>query len=472
MAATPDKAFSGAGGSAENGNGSAEERAKMRHKRIAFSTVTAGATKLTSILTIFITAPLCYRYLGAERYGMWMAIVSLVTMLCFADLGIGNGLLTLISEADGKDDPRLVRRYVSSAVFLLSALAVLLVAAAGAFYPLIPWHRLFSVTTAQAARESGPSFLALIFCLAISMPLGVTQRIHAGYQEGYVSSLWNALGNLLSLGLVIASIFFHLSLPWLVLGVAGGPALALLLNTVWLFGWNKPWLMPSVAEIRRDICWKVLHMGLLFFVLQSALAIGFSSDSLVIARILGAEKVADYSVTARLFTVLPVLMNVALIPLWPAYGEAFARGDVMWLKKTLVRSLRWTVAAALLINTVLVVAAHWILRLWIGPQVQASHELLLGLWLSQTLAAVFTPLSIFLNGLKVLRFQAVCFSLMAALNICASIFLTRRIGVSGVVYGSVIAQLLCLILPTAIYVPRLLRRLERPAPQLESMESL
>ncbi len=136
-----------------------------------------------------------------------------------------------------------------------------------------------------------------------------------------------------------------------------------------------------------------------------------------------------------------------------------------WLKRTLRVSLGLTVAVALVVNTLLALTAPWLLHLWIGPQVKTSAALLVGLWLSQTLAAVFTPLSIFLNGLKVLRFQAVCFSLMAALNICTSIFLTRRIGVSGVVYGSVIAQFLCLILPAAVYVPSLLRSLDHPAPQ-------
>ena len=50
---------------------------------------------------------------------------------------------------------------------------------------------------------------------------------------------------------------------------------------------------------------------------------------------------------------------------------------------------------------------------------------------------------------------------MAAANLALSIFLTRRIGIAGVVLGSIIAQTLFCYLPALVYVPRLLRRLER-----------
>jgi hypothetical protein len=60
-----------------------------------------------------------------------------------------------------------------------------------------------------------------------------------------------------------------------------------------------------------------------------------------------------------------------------------------------------------------------------------------------------------------MRFQALCFSVMAVVNIFCSIALTHRIGVLGVVYGSIIAQLLCFILPLAILLPRFLRTMQR-----------
>ena len=62
-----------------------------------------------------------------------------------------------------------------------------------------------------------------------------------------------------------------------------------------------------------------------------------------------------------------------------------------------------------------------------------------------------------------MTFHITTMALMAALNIAASVYLTSRIGVVGVVAGSVISLVAVSLVPTAIYVPPLLRRVEAPA---------
>ncbi len=57
-------------------SGTAEERAHQRHRRAAWASVTSVGSKLASVITILVTAPLTIRYLGMERYGMWMTIAS------------------------------------------------------------------------------------------------------------------------------------------------------------------------------------------------------------------------------------------------------------------------------------------------------------------------------------------------------------------------------------------------------------
>ncbi len=68
----------------------AEGRSRERYRRASLSTIAAGLSKVVSILTGLITVPLTIKYLGAERYGLWMTISSTIAMLTFADLGIGN----------------------------------------------------------------------------------------------------------------------------------------------------------------------------------------------------------------------------------------------------------------------------------------------------------------------------------------------------------------------------------------------
>src|SRR5438552_374368 len=76
----------------------AEGSSKERYRRIALTSATSILSKGVSLLTMLISVPLTVNYLGAERFGLWMTVSSLVTFLAFADFGIGNGLLTGIAQ--------------------------------------------------------------------------------------------------------------------------------------------------------------------------------------------------------------------------------------------------------------------------------------------------------------------------------------------------------------------------------------
>ena len=91
----------------------AEGRSKERYRRAALTVVASGAARGVGILTTLISIPLTVRYLGTERYGLWVTITSVIALLTFADLGLGNGVLNAISEAHGGDDVESARKYLS-----------------------------------------------------------------------------------------------------------------------------------------------------------------------------------------------------------------------------------------------------------------------------------------------------------------------------------------------------------------------
>ncbi len=73
-------------------------RSRRLIKGIGSSVVARAATSLLPLLLI----PLTIRYLGTEQYGIWMAITSVTSMLLWADLGLGNGLLTKLAPLVAK----------------------------------------------------------------------------------------------------------------------------------------------------------------------------------------------------------------------------------------------------------------------------------------------------------------------------------------------------------------------------------
>lgn len=437
-----------------------EGRAQERQRRILLTALAAAAAKGIAFVTTIVSVPLTINYLGDERFGMWATITAFVAMISFADLGMGNGLLNAISEAHGKDDQTLAAEYVSSGFFFLLGIACLFGISFLLVYPLISWNELFNVTSELAIKEAPPAIAAFVACFLISLPFGIVDRVQLGYQEGFRNSIWVGTGHLLGLGGLFLVIYFDGGLAWLVLALLGGSLLANLLNGLNLVLYKRTWLMPKVSRVRREAIKKLLKIGLLFFVLQIAVAVGYQSDNIVIAQILGADQVAQYAIPAKMFAFISIIGGFALAPLWPAYGEAMTRKDYAWIRQTFRRSTIIALMVYALPVIFLIILGKFLLGLWVGDAVKPNYLLLISLGAWTMLTAIGGSFSSFMNGMNIVRFQIVTATMMVILNIMLSIFLVQKIGVAGAALGSFISVFICIVIPSTLYLRRYLRMLE------------
>jgi O-antigen/teichoic acid export membrane protein len=202
----------------------------------------------------------------------------------------------------------------------------------------------------------------------------------------------------------------------------------------------------------------------MFFVLQAAAAIAYQSDALIVSHVLGAAEVPQYAVPMRLFIVVQAGVALAVGPFWPAYGESIARGDIAWAERAFRRSLAVNLAISVPASALLVLLATPLTHLWVGNTIHPSPLLLLGLGGWTIVASFSAGIAMFLNGANLVGVQAVLAAVMAVANVVLSVFLTHAIGVSGVVWGSLIAQVVFVLVPLAFLASRLLARLQSRAP--------
>lgn len=64
-----------------------------------------------------VSVPLTVRYLGAERYGVWVTTSSFLEFLSFTDFGLAHSLTNALGKAYGEDRRELARSFISSAIF-------------------------------------------------------------------------------------------------------------------------------------------------------------------------------------------------------------------------------------------------------------------------------------------------------------------------------------------------------------------
>ena len=422
----------------------------------------ASVSKVISMATSILTVRLTFRYLGAERYGLWMTITSIVMMLGFADLGMSNGLINLVAFAIGRDDRSAARKAVASAFWLLSTVAVAAVLVFVAAYPLINTSKLFNVHSLTAVRESGPALCVFFLCFAANLPLGTVRSTQTGMQNAFVNNMWGTIGTVASLLALLLAIHLHAGLPLLVLSLSGPPVLASILNGVELFGFSHPELLPTPGAFSRESASRVFRIGMMFFLLQISFSVGMQTDNIVIAQFMGAKSVADYAVPARMFGMINAFLIMVSGAMWPAYADAMARSDWPWIRKSFLRVIAFGTAMTVIATAFLVYFGNRILAMWVGPQMHASATLLAVFAVQCILYAYLQPINFLMNGIGQLRVQVVSGLVMAFLNLALSIVLVKRYGIVGAVLGTVISQALVQVIPLTAVTWRELKKLGQP----------
>jgi O-antigen/teichoic acid export membrane protein len=329
-----------------------------------------------------------------------------------------------------------------------------------AVYPIIPWADLYNVAgDPLAASEAGPATAAFVGMFLLALPFGLASQVRSAFQEGMVQSAFAAVGNLATLALLVLAIASNASLPLMVVALTVGPVAASAANLAVLLRFQRPWLSPGRSDVTVQALRAVVGLGLSFMAVQIAYAVAFTTDRLVAAQVVGPAAVADYAVVYRLFTIPASLASIALLPLWPAYREAISRSDLGWVRTTLNRSL---IAAALVtvpLAVALVALGPSIVALWTRDAVSPPHLLYAGLGVFTVVFAVASALWMLLNAAQAMRFQFVTTAIMAAVNVVASAYLASRLGIAGIALGQVVGLVGVSLLPTVLYVRRLLGRL-------------
>jgi O-antigen/teichoic acid export membrane protein len=281
----------------------------------------------------------------------------------------------------------------------------------------------------------------------VSMFTTLVGKIQRGMQEGNLDNFWNGTGAVLSLLFVYIAIQKDAGLVGFVVAFLAGSFFAYLGSAAHYFFFYRRNLRPRFGNVDGTVAKDLFAVGGMFFVLQIAGAIQGQADNVIIANMLGAAAVTNYAICMKLFLIVPMLSSLILTPLWPAYREALASGDMQWVKSTFVRSMRWAFFISIPSAVVLVMLGGKIIELWVGQETVPSMDLLLGCGIWLVMMTIGNTLGVFLNGLQLVKIQIIVATSSAIVNVLLSIWLIQVIGVVGAIWGSVISYFIFVLLP-------------------------
>jgi O-antigen/teichoic acid export membrane protein len=431
-----------------------------RYRRIALTAATSVGAKGITLLTAIVVVPLTFRYLGPERYGLWMTLTSFVLFINFADFGIGNGLTTRIAESHGREDNVEAAHLVSSAFYCLLCLSLMLFALFACASSFINWGAIYGIKSSAAIAEAGWATAVLFVCTIANMPLGVVMRVQLGFQEGFVADIWNATGSLLALAGILVAVHHGGGLPTLVLAMAGMPLLATAINSYYQFAYVRPSLRPRLRLFSLVTAGQLLSVGAIFFAQQCFGLIYYLSDNLVIAHFMGASSVARYAVLQRTFS-LGVITQYMVAPLWPAISEAIARYDMKWARRTARRAIVGSIVLGLTWSIPLLVLSRWLMKHWAGFDPGPVDLLRVGFAVWVILVGYIATMNALLNQRITIRKHVCIFGAASLASLALKIFFARQGSIAGVIWATDLSFSVLYVIPTALLARNSLKDLPK-----------
>jgi O-antigen/teichoic acid export membrane protein len=409
--------------------------------------------KLAAAANLFLTVPFVLHALGPTQFGVWATLVSLVAFAGFLDFGLGNGTMNLVAAAHGRGDDDDIGNILQEGRRTLLWVAIWLAVMVSIALPLIPWQRVLGVPDTMAG-SSRAAAAALLFTIVLAVPLNLANRVQLGLGRGDRAFRWQAIGQILTLAIVIALAKTGASLALLVLAAVATPLLASIANTWQL--WRDPLVTRADSSTRHPaIAAHIRREGLLFFVLQLAAALAFSADLPLISALRSPAEAGTYAIVQRLFSIIPLGLAFIWAPLWPIYRHALASRNHAWVIRTLRHSILLAVLVAFGSALVLAFGFEHIVSLWIHGPLAVSAILLAGFAVWCVIDAAGTAIATFFNAASIMRYQIIVASVFALVCLACKAWAIVEFGIAAVPWVTATTYVVISLLPTMVFGPRL-----------------
>ncbi len=137
--------------------------------------------------------------------------------------------------------------------------------------------------------------------------------------------------------------------------------------------------------------------------------------------------------------------NIILTPLWSASTDAYTKGDLDWIKRSMNHMMKVSMVGSFAI-IFLIFSSSTVYRLWIGDGVVIPFKLNLWMGLYTMILIWSTCFSTFLFGIGKLKAQLLNTLAVSILFIPLAVLLTKYFGITGMAVALCLTNLSGMIL--------------------------
>lgn len=425
----------------------------MTSRRLITNAICNTLGFAAQVVVAFALAPVVFRGLGDDRYGVWSFAESVIAYLMLFDLGVASALVRFVPRLMAQHDQAGVNRVFSACLAFFASAALVAGLVGGAVMYFVADHL---KVPDEMRGEVRIVLLAVAANFVAVLPLSVFPTMLEGLNAFTAktmtrttililripATLWVIRGESPLLGLIVLLSVSNL--------VESAAMAALVFRRV-----------PGLRFVPRQVDRATLRMirgySIDAFVVMIAGRLSYNTDALVIGAMLNAAAITPFSFAYRLIDQSRSLLRQCTTTLTPAISASEARGDLAAVRGYFLHGTRLVLYFALPLQAALFILGKRFLSVWL-PDSGVADAAGPTLWvlagtLSFTIAQSAAARVLYGTG-HIRQFARAALAEGVA-NLVISMMLVRPLGIVGVAWGTAIPHVVFCVF-TVVYASRLI----------------
>ena len=256
-----------------------------------------------------------------------------------------------------------------------------------------------------------------------------------------LSGTFTVIGNTISLGVIyVLTKTCSPSLVVLALTLAAMPVFVTLIASLILFCGKFQSVAPSLSYVDRKYIKDLFGLGYKFFIINIQVVVLYQSTNILISNVASPNEVTTYNIAYKLLSCAMMMYTLTTGPLWPAYTDAYTRGDYNWMQM-MRKKMQKVLMLSILGCFVIALLSSPIYHIWIGDTVSIPYEMTM-------MVAIYVAVYCWMNlngtlliGMGKIQIETFMAFLGMIVHLPFSLFLGKYLGAYGVLTSLIVINI-------------------------------
>lgn len=350
----------------------------FRNRQLRLAIGTSVISKLSGALVQLAILPLALASLGQDRFAAFLALTSLAAWMGPLGLGLLPALTRELSAASAADDIARQKSMFAAAFWFTLLVGLLALVATAAVAAVWDPRGSLGLSGDIEAAEAQLSLFAAIGVVAVHFFATLSQAVRAGYQEGYVSNLLSAIGNVLTFLAVYALASGEPHIAMFILAAYAPMTLVLLLDFAVIIK-GRPFLWPPhTKNAQAETLRSLLGTSLVTWAGQLHYFLTAFASIVIVSRYFSSADTVAFGALMRVTMLGYGVIALLVWPIVPALTDAVHLGDSAWARRTCSQMAVIVPSAGVAGGAIIAFLGPTLLPWWMGSDLEIPPLMAVG----------------------------------------------------------------------------------------------